>query len=106
MANTSKWKLLKALHVYFCTRSEVNDMRLHLQNGVVPKKDDVKPQQQEELDSSESESSEEDAEAEEVEAEEEILPIMVAPGHLRFERDEGNCALNDPSLLFANPSSA
>lgn len=71
-------------------------MHLHLQNGVVPKKVDAKPQPAEKLDTSESETSEEDTEVEEIEeieAEEEILPMMVAPGHIRFERDEGNCAL-------------
>ncbi|KAG0577761.1 hypothetical protein KC19_5G179500 [Ceratodon purpureus] len=68
-------------------------LREQKQNGVVPKQDDVKSQQEVKLESSESETSEEDVEAEEVEAEEveaeeEVLPIMVAPGHIRFERDE------------------
>ena len=67
-----------------------------LQNVVVPKKVDAKSQQTQKMDTSESETSEENAEVEEVEAEEEILPMMVAPGHIRFERDEGNCAFIDP----------
>lgn len=87
-------------------------MLLRLQNGIVPKKDGVKAQQTEPTDPSDSSGSEisEDeaveeakggagaaagAEAEaEVEAEEEILPIMCAPGHIRFEPVEGNYHLH------------
>lgn len=80
-------------------------MLLRLQNGIVPKKDDVKAQQTliieqadaaATADSSESESSEDEAEVEaeagaaaEIEAEEEILPRICAPGHIRFEPVEG-----------------
>lgn len=66
---------------------------LMLQNGTLPKKEDVKENRKEEPDA-ESDTSEEVAVAVamevEVEAEEEILPVMVAPGHIRFEPDEGN----------------
>lgn len=68
---------------------------LMLQNGTLPKKEDVKENREEEP-NAESDTSEEVAVAVavavevEVEAEEEILPVMVAPGHIRFEPDEGN----------------
>lgn len=85
-------------------------LREHGQNGIVPKKDDVKAQptqivEQAEADSSESESSEDEAETgapAEIETEEEILPRICAPGHIRFEpvddaRDEERSAA--PVLL-------
>jgi hypothetical protein len=66
---------------------------LMLQNGTLSKKEDVKENRKEEP-NAESDTSEEVALAvaveAEVEAEEEILPVMVAPGHIRFEPDEGN----------------
>lgn len=66
---------------------------LMLQNGTLPKKEDAKENCKEEP-NAESDTSEEVAVAVavevEVEAEEEILPVMVAPGHIRFEPDEGN----------------
>lgn len=70
-----------------------------LQNNASSKKDDIKAIQTQNTkppDTSDSGYSEEDSEVEEASAEEEILPRVVAPGHIRFdhyedERDEGHC---------------
>lgn len=66
---------------------------LMLQNGTLPNKEDVKENHKEEP-NAESDTLEAVAVAvaveAEVEAEEEILPVMVAPGHIRFEPDEGS----------------